>query len=138
MTIAALDPRDTRSLQTKVAGSAALFVAKAHKLHDRVASRRADRLDDKDAADVVRLMQTTNPDEVAITFIGLGDDEVAGIPSKNALIYIEELFGRRGSTGIEMAARALRAAMPEDRIETLCVAYVAALLTRSGTHHKDA
>lgn len=64
MTIATLDPQDTRRLQTKVAGSAALFVAKAHKLHDRVASRRADRLDDKDAADVVRLMQTTNPDEV--------------------------------------------------------------------------
>ena len=138
MTIAALDPQDTRSLQTKVAGSAALFVAKAHKLHDRVASRRADRLDDKDAADVVRLMQTTNPDEVAITFIALGEDEVAGTPSRNALIYIEELFGRRGSAGIEMAARALRAAMPEDRIEALCVAYVAALLARSGTRHKNA
>lgn len=132
MTIAALDSQDTRSLQTKVAGSAALFVAKAHKLHDRVASRRADRLDDKDAADVVRLMQTTNPDEVAATFITLGEDEVAGTPSENALIYIEELFGRRGSAGIEMAARALRAAMPEDRIEALCVAYVAAL-----THPKS-
>ncbi|HEY5342286.1 MAG TPA: hypothetical protein VIJ66_01315, partial [Solirubrobacteraceae bacterium] len=138
MTIAALDPQDTRSLQTKVAGSAALFVAKTHKLHDRVASRRADRLDDKDAADVVRLMQTTNPDEVAITFIALGEDEVAGAPSKNALIYIEELFGRRGSTGIEMAARALRAAMPEDRIEALCVAYVAALLASASVHHKNA
>jgi hypothetical protein len=138
MTIAALDPQDTRRLQTKVAGLAALFVAKAHKLHDRVASRRADRLDDKDAADVVRLMQTTSPDEVAITFIGLSDDEVAGTPSRNALLYIEELFGRRGSTGIEMAARALRAAMPEDRIEALCVAYVTALLARASAHHKNA
>jgi hypothetical protein len=128
MTITALNPTDTRSLRTKVAGPAALFVAKAHKLHDRVVSGRADRLDDKDAADVVRLMQTTTPDEVAATLSALGQDAVAGPPSKNALIYIEELFGRRGTPGIEMAARALRAAMPEDRIQTLCVAYVAALL----------
>jgi hypothetical protein len=137
MTITSLDPTDTRSLQTKVAGPTALFVAKAHKLHDRVESRRADRLDDKDAADVVRLMQTTSPDEVATTFNGLAEDAVAGVPSKDALVYIQEMFGRRGTQGIEMAARALRAAMPEDRIEALCVAYVGALLTRSGTRHKS-
>jgi hypothetical protein len=128
MVIAALDPADTRSLQTKVAGPAALFVAKAHKLHDRVVSGRAGRLDDKDAADVVRLMQTTTPDEVAATLSALGQDAMAGPPSKDALIYIEQLFGRRGDPGIEMAVRALRAAMPEDRIQTLCTAYVAALL----------
>jgi hypothetical protein len=48
MTIAALDPADARSLQARVAGPAALLVAKAHKLHDRVASGRSglvDRLD---------------------------------------------------------------------------------------------
>jgi hypothetical protein len=131
MTIAALDPADNCSLQAKVAGPAALFVAKAHKLHDRTESPRPNRLDDKDAADVVRLMQTTNPDEVAGTLNALGDDVIAGVPSKNALIYIEELFGRRGALGIEMAARALRGAMPEDRVQALCAAYVAALLKSS-------
>lgn len=131
MTIAALDPTDDRSLQAKVAGPAALFVAKAHKLNDRAESPRPDRLDDKDAADVVRLMQTTNPDEVAGTLSALGEDAIAGEPSKNALTYIERLFGRRGALGIEMSARALRAAMPEDRIEALCTAYVATLLKSS-------
>jgi hypothetical protein len=47
MTIAALDPADERSLQARVAGPAALLVAKAHKLHDRVASGCAARLDRK-------------------------------------------------------------------------------------------
>jgi hypothetical protein len=136
MTIAALDPKDTRSLQAKVASSAALLVAKAHKLHDRLASGRARRLDDKDAADVLRLMQTTNPDVTAATFETLGADAVAGVSSQNALRYLGELFGRRGSAGIEMAARALRAAMPEDRVEALCIAYIAAL-TRSGTGQKN-
>ena len=50
MTIAALDPTDNRSLQAKVAGPAALFVAKAHKLNDRAKSPRPDRLDDKDVS----------------------------------------------------------------------------------------
>lgn len=63
MTVTALDPRDDRSMVVEVAGVPALFVAKAHKLQDRVESNRADRLDDKDAADVIRLMQTSAPAE---------------------------------------------------------------------------
>jgi len=133
MTIAALDPNDKRALQAKVAGPAALLVAKAHKLHDRVSSGRAARLDDKDAADVVRLMQTTRPDEIAATLDMLAKDEVAGLPTKEALKYIEDLFGRRGRPGIAMASKALRTAMPEDRVEALCTAYVATLREGGGS-----
>lgn len=132
MTIAALDRNDGRALPAKVAGPAALLVAKAHKLHDRVTSSRPARLDDKDAADVVRLMQTTRPDEVAGTLDVLAKDEVAGPPTKVALEYIEDLFGRRGRPGIEMASRALRTAVPEDRVEALCTAYVSALREGGG------
>jgi hypothetical protein len=71
-----------------------------------ISSGRSARLDDKDAADVVRLMQTTRPDEIASTLDVLAVDEVAGHPTKLALEYIEELFGRRGGSGIEMASRA--------------------------------
>jgi hypothetical protein len=127
MTIAALDPNDRRALQAKVAGPAALLVAKAHKLHDRVLSGRQDRLDDKDAADVVRLMQATKPDEIAATLDILIKDEIAGPSTREAFEYIEELFGRRGRPGIEMASRALRTAMPADRIEALCIGYATAL-----------
>jgi hypothetical protein len=128
MTIAALDPTDERSLQARVAGPAALLVAKAHKLHDRIASGRAARLEDKDASDVVRLMQTTRPDEIAVTLNALTQDAVAGPPTTAALTYIEELFGRRGRPGIEMASRALRTAIPEDRVQAICVAYITALV----------
>jgi ribosomal protein L11 len=125
MTVSALDPADTRSVEIEVAGPAALFVAKAHKLHDRVASNRVDRLDDKDASDVVRLMQTASVVEVGATFVRLCVDPIAGTPSTEALTYIEELFGRRGRPGIDMASRALRADMPEERIEAICTAYTA-------------
>lgn len=128
MTVSALDPGDSRSVETEVAGPAALLVAKAHKLHDRLESGRADRVDDKDAADVVRLMQTTSPAEVGATLAMLCQDTIAGQPSTDALTYVEELFGRRSRTGIEMASRALRLGMPAPRIETLCVAYTTQLL----------
>lgn len=66
-TIAALDPADTRSISAEVAGPAALLIAKAHKIHDRLASSRPHRADDKDAADVYRLMQSTSPADVGAT-----------------------------------------------------------------------
>lgn len=67
MTISALEGSDPRSFDIEVAGDAALFVAKAHKLRDRIASARPDRTDDKDAADVYRLMQVTKTEDVPAT-----------------------------------------------------------------------
>jgi hypothetical protein len=54
MTIAALDPDDGRSITVEVAGLAAMLVAKAHKISDRLKTNKTDRLSDKDAADVYR------------------------------------------------------------------------------------
>lgn len=127
MTVAALDPKDNRTSQVKVAGLAALVVAKAHKLHDRLVSGRRSRVDDKDAADVIRIMQASSAEEIASTLAVLRDDEVPGTATTDALRYIEEMFARRGSRGIDMASRALRGALPESQIQTLCLAYVSIL-----------
>lgn len=128
MTIAALEPGDDRSVVANVAGVAALFVAKLHKLHDRVASGRPHRLDDKDASDVIRLMQSTSPAEVGAKRRDLTSDDLAGAVSTAALDHLRDLFGRRGAVGIEMAARSLRIGMPEDRVQALALAYTTALL----------
>ena len=128
MTITALEPGDDRSIVANVAGAAALLVAKLHKLHDRVASGKAGRLDDKDAADVIRLMQSTHPEEIGATLARLSTDEVAGTVSASALAYLGEVFGRRGGVGIRMAAGALRLGMPEERVEALSIAYSSVLL----------
>jgi ribosomal protein L11 len=132
MTVSALDAGDQRSVTVDVAGEAALLVAKAHKLHDRVASGKAARVDDKDAADVVRLMQVTSPITVGATLTGLLEHPIAGPPTADAVVYLDELFGRRGRPGIQMAARALRVGIPEERVEAICVAYIAALLDAVG------
>jgi len=62
--ISALEESDSRSVVGAVAGPAALLVAKLHKLHDRVDRGTQERLNDKDAADVIRLMQATSPVQV--------------------------------------------------------------------------
>lgn len=131
MTITALEPDDARLIEAEVAGPAALLVAKAHKLHDRAESGRADRLVDKDASDVFRLMQVTDPAEVGERLRGLTEHELASDATLAAIRYLDDFFGRRGRTGMEMAVRSLREAVPADRIEAICVAYVRELVTRA-------
>jgi hypothetical protein len=125
MTINALDPADERSITVDVAGVAALIVAKAHKLHDR--AERPNRVDDKDAADVFRMMQVTRPTTVGAKLAELARHPTAGPPTVSAVGYINELFGRRGAIGIRMAARALLGAIPEDRVTAICVSYTGTL-----------
>ena len=107
----------------EVAGVAALLVAKAHKIHDRVATGRVDRLSDKDAADVYRIMQTASPPEVVATLRALLVDPLAGGVTEQALDYLRDLFGRRTGEGVAMAQRALRLATDEAQIATLSVSF---------------
>jgi len=132
MTVAALDLSDPRAIDVEVAGVAALLVAKAHKIHDRVVSGRADRLSDKDAADVVRIMQTTSPRAVGATLAELRLHPLAGEPTETALTYMSDLFGRRAGEGVAMAQRALRLAIPEAQVATLSVSFVERLLAVTG------
>jgi hypothetical protein len=130
MTVAALDPNDRRSCVVEVAGPAALLVAKAHKIHDRLNSPRPGRVDDKDAADVYRLMQVTPPAEVGARLGELERHEVAGAATRDAVAYLTELFGRRGGEGVQMAARALRLAIPEAQVATLATTYIERMTRR--------
>jgi hypothetical protein len=125
MVINALDPSDTRSIEVEVAGTSALLVAKAHKIHDRVESGREDRLDDKDAADVVRIMQTTDPQATGDRLSALMSDPMAGDVTRIAVTYLTDLFGRRGRPGIQMAGRAMQLVMDVDTVEVICTSYVA-------------
>ncbi len=127
LTLGALDPSDLRSVTARVAGPAALLVAKAHKIHDRVAEGRPARLVDKDATDVVRLMRSTQADRVRRTLQQLSDDSVAGEVTQSALAYLEELFGRSRAAGVEVAARGLSPAMARETVEVICTSYVAGL-----------
>lgn len=123
MIISALDPADGRSQAVKVAGIPALLVAKVHKLSDRVDEGRPSRLDDKDAADVVRLMGAGDVGSVAATLTALSTHPTAGEVTRAAIERFDELFGSRAGVGIEMATRSLRTGMPGERVKAICLAY---------------
>ncbi|MFD8491920.1 hypothetical protein [Amycolatopsis sp. NPDC059657] len=127
--ITALETGDSRAMIVHVAGPAALFVAKAHKLKDRFDAQetRPDRLSAKDAGDVYRLMAGTNPADVAATFETLlADPRVADVTA-TGLRYLRRQFGGADTPGVRLAVDALAGTVPETRIRALAPAYVGVL-----------
>jgi hypothetical protein len=74
MTVDSLDG-DGRSAVINVAGSAALLVAKLHKLGERVDT--PGRLSDKDTHDIYRLLVATETPDLAKTLQRLHADQIA-------------------------------------------------------------
>lgn len=104
--VAALDPSDARVYRVRVAGLAALLVAKLHKLGER-ALGNPDRLVDKDAHDIYRILVDGPTVELATTVMRLTEDELAGRVTVKAVEYLRELFAAGpDATGSEMAGRA--------------------------------
>lgn len=105
MTIAALDGNDQRSVEMRVAGPAALLIAKLHKLGERQRAPR--RLIDKDAHDVYRLLVATPTESLATTVRQLQADDVAGRITAQALEFLRALFAAGpDAMGARMAGRA--------------------------------
>ena len=123
--IPALEAGDARRLQLRVAGPAALLVAKLHKLRDRQDSTR---LSDKDALDVLRLLRGTATDELVRRFATvLGDSRSRDI-ARQAVPWLRELFGERAGLGIRMAQRSVAGLADPAEIEASCRALTLDLL----------
>ena len=104
MVVAALDPADERSYEARVASSAALLVAKTHKIHERRDS--PGRLVDKDAHDIYRLLVSTPTETLSRGIARLQDDDLAGETTIQAVDFLRGDFAA-GSTalGSMMAGR---------------------------------
>lgn len=82
-----------------------MLVAKLHKLGERKAA--PDRLVDKDAHDVYRLLVAVETGELADSIRRLVADELCGPVSQQALVYLQEMFAAGpASLGAIMAGRA--------------------------------
>ncbi|WP_331719966.1 hypothetical protein [Streptomyces sp. NBC_00147] len=129
MTVTSLTADDARSFDAYVAGPAALLVAKAIKLDERIrgADKRPDRLSNKDAGDVYRIMTTVPADDVRRVFASLSDDPRVGETARHGLDLLRSLFGAPGTRGTELAVQALAGDVPATRIRALAPAYVASL-----------
>lgn len=103
MTVESLDG-DGRSAIINVAGPSALLVAKLHKLGERVGN--PDRLNDKDAHDIYRLLVATEAPDLAETVRRLLTDKLSQEVTAQALAYLEQLFVSPEALGSTMAGRA--------------------------------
>jgi hypothetical protein len=106
MPISSLDPADGRTLDARVAGPAALLIAKIHKIYER--RDQPGRLNDKDAHDVYRLLvATTDMAALAASFERLLSDPVSKVVTQQAIEWLPTLFADGPEAlGSVMAGRA--------------------------------
>lgn len=104
--VASLDPDDSRTSRVRVAGVAALLVAKLHKLGER-AEAVPGRLIDKDAHDIYRILIDASTDQLAARLTMLSADSLAGDATDRAIEYLRVLFASGpDAIGSAMAGRA--------------------------------
>jgi len=105
MRVVALDPDDSRACVVNVAGPAALLVAKLHKIAERADT--PDRLVDKDAHDLYRLLVAIPTDQLATSLRHLQTDPLAGEAARHAMALLDDLFATGPQAlGSMMAGRA--------------------------------
>jgi hypothetical protein len=88
----------------RVASPAALLVAKLYKLGERRVEPRADRLEDKDAFDVYRLLQLPTAELARGMNTILGDERSTHV-GETAIGFLRELFAAPDALGSGMAGR---------------------------------
>ena len=126
--IQALEPTDSRAFDVAIAGPAALLVAKAHKIAERAAEREQRRLEDKDALDILRLLQATETAALAATVNALLQGDVAGEVTREALGILREHFTDARAAGPQMAVRAAGVLLPAETVAASCAALASDLL----------
>lgn len=130
MDIVALRESDNRSLRVRVAGAAGLLVAKAFKIYER--KDQEDRLRDKDALDVLRILRGTDPDELVERAKRILSHQVSAEVAKQGIAYLDDLFRQPTSLGSAMAARAVGDLQDPDEIRQSCAALTDELLVALG------
>ncbi|HYJ11083.1 MAG TPA: GSU2403 family nucleotidyltransferase fold protein [Polyangiaceae bacterium] len=125
MPIAALDEQDARSFAIRVAGPAALLVAKVHKIDERQGTGRQS---DKDALDVLRLLQGTETDDLATRYGQLLADRRSRDAAEVGLDLIHSQFAAPRGAGIAMAIRSAGVLASEDEITASCEVLASDLL----------
>lgn len=111
---------DPRRMRVHVAGPAALLVSKLHKIADR--EDQPDRLGDKDALDILRLLRGIGTDQLAQSVRRLLGHDLSRAVTGEGLDLLRRLFGAADAKGVEMAVRATEGLEDPAAIRGSCVA----------------
>lgn len=125
-----LPARDARAFEIRVAGPAALLVAKLHKIADRALEPHRHRLADKDALDLFRILQTIPTDVLAATLGRLLEAPIASEVTARAVGILREFFTTPRSPGCLMVVRATEGLEDAETIARSCSILTNALLER--------
>lgn len=128
MSVSSFDADDTRVRELRVAGSAALLVAKVIKIGDRLADAQAGqskRVVDKDALDVLRLLQGTSTESVVRD---LGAHPTASPAGSDVQRALDILSAQATSADARMPTLAGRAANGDPTVPPSLAALVNELL----------
>jgi hypothetical protein len=126
MTVGALEPTDRRRFSVRVAGPAALLVAKLHKLADR--QDDLGRLNDKDAMDVYRILRSVSTSDLAACSNRVLDSALGREVGLVAIEHLASLFAKPAARGCQMAARALAPLQDPEETAAGCAALTTDLL----------
>lgn len=100
--VQALDPADHRIFEARVAGPAALLVAKTHKIAERVETPH--RLNDKDAHDMYRILVAIETEALVEGLQRLLADPISAPCTNEALAHMNELIAAGPAALISMMA----------------------------------
>lgn len=100
------DQADQRSFDIRVAGPAALLVAKLHKIAERNQEAMGRRVKDKDALDVLRILRSTTTDVLVNGLRSLLADPLSEEVTREATTHLAALFGSASAVGTQMVMRA--------------------------------
>jgi hypothetical protein len=117
---------DTRAFEVAVAGRSALLVSKVVKIAERTA--KPSRLKDKDALDILRLLRSSDPDNLARVLGELVATDSCRKVTQEAIEGLGELFGSPDSLGSQMAASAASPMADPEVIAASCAALTQELL----------
>jgi hypothetical protein len=100
--VRALDPTDERSFEARIAGPAALLVAKTYKIAERIDTPH--RLSDKDAHDMYRILVAIETEELADGFHRLLAEPICATEADEALRWMGDLIAAGPDALISMMA----------------------------------
>ncbi|WP_212995397.1 hypothetical protein [Winogradskya consettensis] len=121
--VRALDPADERAYDARVAGPAALLVAKTYKISERVETPR--RLNDKDAHDRYRILVAVETASLAEGIRRLLEDPISASVTDQALRQMGELAGAGPEAPIPMMAGRAEEGLGDPQTVALATALLA-------------
>lgn len=127
MQLTALEDGDARAFDLRVAGPAALLVAKMHKISERQEQKKA-RQSDKDALDVLRLLRGTETKDLAGRYSAMLGDSRSREASQRGLQLLEDQFAQRNGAGVAMAIRSAGQLADAEELAASCIALTSDLL----------